>query len=402
MENKFLDKIILNLLSVLKNRNTEVVSEGNEICEISISDTITLNFRNFNNFYYYVANIISFYKSYENKPFNEIIIQCNTNKIKYNFDINVLLVYNESFDKFYRKSEFIVKLMENVKKLNIEIKRFGYISNDFKFEFSAGDDVYIYVKNHSSKIIIQDGNYVELNAFHDIQDNILSMFCELSDIIDIKPVLRKYVSENKLKMIENKQFLLDIISWYVILGGDVSSDEFNIDFEGIIINSFRLFENITSYKSNFYTPVKTREKLYYSFNGDSVVYWEKDVHAFYNVSDVVADFEKNEDIEKTCEKIIKNNSTFNYRKIFNRLSYMKKLAIRKDLSLVVHSPLFPFVENYVTLANNEVTVHKNDRKSVSNTELEELRYISEITGYNIYVLFDGGYYEIIDGTSKRF
>lgn len=402
MENKFLDKIILNLLSVLKKGNTEVVSECNEICEISISDTITLNFRNFNNFYYYVANIISFYKGCENKQFNEIIIKNNNNEIKYNSDLDILLVYNNSFDKFYRKSEFIVKLMENVKKLNIEIKRFGYISNDFKFEFTSGSDVYIYVKNHSSEIIIQDGNYVELNAFHDMQDAILSMFCELNDIIDIKPVLRKYVSENKLKMIENKQFLLDIISWYVILGGDVSSDEFNIDFEGIIINSFRLFENITSYKSNFYTPVKTREKLYYSFDGDSVVYWEKDVHTFYNVSDVVADFEKNEDIEKTCEKIIKNNPTFNYRKIFNRLSYMKKLATRKDLSLVVHSPLFPFAENHVTLANNEVTVHKNDIKSVSNTELEKLRYISEITGYNIYVLFDGGYYEIIDGTSKRF
>lgn len=402
MENKFLDKIILNLLSVLKKGNKEVVSEGNEICEISISDTITLSFNNVKDFQYYAVNIISFYKSYENKPFNEIIIQCNTNKIKYNFDVNVLLVYNESFDKFYRKSEFIVNLIDDIKKLNIEFRCFGYISNDFKFEFTSGSDVYIYVKNHSSEIIIQDGNYVELNAFHDMQDAILSMFCELNDIIDIKPVLRKYVSENKLKMIENKQFLLDIISWYVILGGDVSSDEFNIDFEGIIINSFRLFENITSYKSNFYTPVKTREKLYYSFDGDSVVYWEKDVHTFYNVSDVVADFEKNEDIEKTCEKIIKNNPTFNYRKIFNRLSYMKKLATRKDLSLVVHSPLFPFAENHVTLANNEVTVHKNDIKSVSNTELEELRYISEITGYNIYVLFDGGYYEIIEGISKRF
>ena len=336
MENKFLDKIILNLLSVLKNGNTEVVSECNEICEISISDTITLNFRNFNNFYYYVANIISFYKGCENKQFNEIIIKNNNNEIKYNSDLDILLVYNNSFDKFYRKSEFIVKLMENVKKLNIEIKRFGYISNDFKFEFTSGSDVYIYVKNHSSEIIIQDGNYVELNAFHDMQDAILSMFCELNDIIDIKPVLRKYVSENKLKMIENKQFLLDIISWYVILGGDVSSDEFNIDFEGIIINSFRLFENITSYKSNFYTPVKTREKLYYSFDGDSVVYWEKDVHTFYNVSDVVADFEKNEDIEKTCEKIIKNNPT-DFKELME-LDTEKQVQFTKNFSKFDISP----------------------------------------------------------------
>ena len=128
MENKFLDKIILNLLSVLKNGNKEVVSECNEICEISISDTITLSFNNVKDFQYYAVNIISFYKSYENKPFNEIIIQCNTNKIKYNFDVNVLLVYNESFDKFYRKSEFIVNLIDNMKKLNIEFRCFGYIS----------------------------------------------------------------------------------------------------------------------------------------------------------------------------------------------------------------------------------------------------------------------------------
>lgn len=391
MENKFLDKIILNLLSVLKNGNKEVVSECNEICEISISDTITLNFRNVKDFHYYAANIISFYKSYENKPFNEIIIQCNTNKIKYNFDINVLLVYNESFDKFYTKSVFIVKLIDNMKKLNIEFRCFGYISNDFKFEFTSGSDVYIYVKNHSSKIIIQDGKIVTLNAFYDMQDAILSMFCELKDIIDIKPALRKYVSDNKLKMVEDNQMLLDIISWYIILGGDVSSEPY-INFEGIIVNSFRVSENIISYKSNFYTPLKTREKLYYSFDNDSVTYMENDIQKFYSVSD----------IEKTYEEIIKSGVGFNYRKIFKTLSYMKKLAKRKDLSFVVHSPFFPDVENYVTLSDDEVTVHKNDKTSVSYEELNELRYISEITGYNVYVLFDGGYYEIIDGTSKKF
>ena len=401
MDNKFLDKIILNLLSVLKNGNKEVVSEGNEICEISISDTITLSFNTVKNFQYYVANIISFYKSYENKPFNEIIIKGGTNKIKYNFDVNVLLVYNESFDKFYRKSEFIVKLIENMKKLNIEFRCFGYISNDFKFEFTSGSDVYIYVKNHSSKIIIQDGKILSLNAFYDMQDAILSMFCELNDIIDIKPVLRKYVSDNKLKILEDKRLLLDIISWYVILGGDVSSEPY-INFEGIIVNSFRVSENITSYKSNFYTPLKTREKLYYSFDNDSVTYMENDIQKFYSVSDVVKDFKKIEDIEKTYEEIIKIDGTFNYRKIFKTLSHMKKLAKRKDLSFVVYSPFFPNVENYVTLSDDEVTVHKNDKTSVSYEELNELRYISEITGYNIYVLFDGGYYEIIDGTSKRF
>ena len=392
MENKFLDKIILNLLSVLKNGNKEVVSECNEICEISISDTITLSFNNVKDFQYYAVNIISFYKSYENKPFNEIIMQCNTNKIKYNFDINVLLVYNESFDKFYRKSEFIVKLIENMKKLNIEFRCFGYISNDFKFEFTSGSDVYIYVKNHSSKIIIQDGKVLSFNAFYDMQDAILSMFCELNDIIDIKPVLRKYVSDNKLKILEDKRLLLDIISWYIILGGDVSSEPY-INFEGIIVNSFMVSENITSYKSNFYTPSKTKEKLYYSFDNDSVTYMENDIQKFYSV---------NEDIEKTYEEIVKSGAAFNYRKIFKTLSYMKKLAKRKELSFVVHSPFFPDVENYVTLTDDEVTVHKNDKTSVSYEELNELRYISEITGYNVYVLFDGGYYEITDGTSKKF
>ena len=57
MKNEFLDKI-LKLLSVLKNGNKEVVSEYNKICEISISDTITLNFRNVENICYYIVNII--------------------------------------------------------------------------------------------------------------------------------------------------------------------------------------------------------------------------------------------------------------------------------------------------------------------------------------------------------
>lgn len=306
MKNEFLDKI-LKLLSVLKNGNKEVVSEYNKICEISISDTITLNFRNVENICYYIVNIISFYKSYENKQFNEIVIKDNNNEIKYNFDVNVLLVRNVSFDKIWKETDFITRLIKSVKRSNIEIRCFGYISKNFKFEFSNRDDVSIHVKNNFSEIIIKDKNIVSFSASYDIQDTVLSLFCELKDFIDIKQILRKYVSENKSKIIENKKLLLDIISWYTILGGNIEEDTY-INFEGIIVNSFNVSENITLYNSNVYTPSNIKDKLYYSFEENSVTYKEKDVYNFYTPTEVIKEFEKN------------NNITF------NKIENIKKFA----------------------------------------------------------------------------
>ena len=324
MKNEFLDKI-LKLLSVLKNGNKEVVSEYNKICEISISDTITLNFRNVENICYYIVNIISFYKSYENKQFNEIVIKDNNNEIKYNFDVNVLLVRNVSFDKIWKETNFITRLIKSVKRSNIEIRCFGYISKNFKFEFSNRDDVSIHVKNNFSEIIIKDKNIVSFSASYDIQDTVLSLFCELKDFIDIKQILRKYVSENNSKIIENKKLLLDIISWYTILGGVIEEDAY-INFEGIIVNSFNVSENITLYRSNIHTPSNIKNKLYYSFEENSVTYKEKDVYQFYTPNEIIKDFEKNnnitfnkvENMEKFYEKFVKNYIVFNYRKIFQQ------------------------------------------------------------------------------------
>lgn len=400
MKNEFLDKI-LKLLSVLKNGNKEVVSEYNKICEISISDTITLNFRNVENICYYIVNIISFYKSYENKQFNEIVIKDNNNEIKYNFDVNVLLVRNVSFDKIWKETDFITRLIKSVKRSNIEIRCFGYISKNFKFEFSNRDDVSIHVKNNFSEIIIKDKNIVSFSASYDIQDTVLSLFCELKDFIDIKQILKKYVSENKSKIIEENQILLDIISWYIILGGDIEKDAY-INFEGIVINSFRISENIALYESNFYTPTNIKDKLYYSFEGDSVTYKERYVYQFYTPSAFIKDFEKNNNItfnkidnmEKFYKKIVKSGVVFNYRKIFNTLSKMKKISNKKDVSLILYSPFFPYVNDYVLISRNDITIYKSSEGRVYDRELSELHYISDITGYNICINHNRNYYEI--------
>lgn len=403
MKNEFLDKI-LKLLSVLKNGNKEVVAEYNKICEISISDTITLNFRNVENICYYIVNIISFYKSCENKQFNEIIIKDNSNEIKYNFDVNVLLIRNVSFDKIWKETEFIAKLIKSVKKSNIEIRCFSYISKNFKFEFSNRDDVSIHVKNNFSEIIIKDKNIVSFSASYDIQDTVLSLFCELKDFIDIKQILRKYVSENKSKFIEDNRILLDIISWYIILGGDIEKDTY-INFEGIVINSFRISENITLYKSNFYTPSNIKDKLYYSFEDSSVTYKEKDVYQFYGSPKVIKNFEENnnitfdkiENMEKFYEKFVNTDIVvFNYRNIFKTLSKMKKLSNKKDVSLILYSPFFPHINDYVLISGNDVTIYKSSEGRVYDRELNELHYISDVTGYNICINHNRNYYEITE------
>ena len=400
MKNEFLDKI-LKFLSVLKNGNKEVVSEYNKICEISISDTITLNFRNVENICYYIVNIISFYKSYENKQFNEIVIKDNNNEIKYNFDVNVLLVRNVSFDKIWKETNFITRLIKSVKRSNIEIRCFGYTSKNFKFEFSNRDDVSIHVKNNFSEIIIKDKNIVSFSASYDIQDTVLSLFCELKDFIDIKQILRKYVSENNSKIIENKKLLLDIISWYIILGGNIEEDAY-LDFEGIIINSFSVSENITLYNSNVYTPSNIKDKLYYSFEENSVTYKEKDVCNFYTPTEVIKEFEKNnnitfnkiENIEKFFKKFVKNDMIFNYRKIFKTLSKMKKLSNKKDVSLILYSPFFSHINDYVFISGNDVTIYKGSEGKIYDRELSELHYISDVTGYNICINHNRNYYEI--------
>lgn len=400
----FLNKIFKNLVNVSKNKNTEIITEFDETCKISITDTITLNF-NSENFQYYISNIIKFYKNYKERLFNEIIIKDDTNEIKYNFDVNVLLVHNKSFDKIQKKTEFIVKLIENVKKLNIEIRNFDYVSNNFKFEFSGRSAVYVYVKNNSSeKIIIKDKNIVSFSASYDIQDTVLLMFCELKDFIDIKPILKKYVSENKSKIIENKKLLLDIISWYVILGGNIEEDPY-INFEGIVINSFKNSENITYYRSSQnYVSSEIKNKLYYSFEENSVTYKEKDVYQFYTPNEIIKDFEKNnnitfnkiENIEKFCKKFIKNDVIFNYRKIFKTLSEMKKLSNKKEVSLILYSPFFPSINDYVLISENDVMIYKGSEGRVYDRELNELHYISDVTGYNICINHNRNYYEITE------
>lgn len=402
IEKTFLNKIFISLVNVKKPGKIKIVTDFDKICKISITDTITLNF-NSENFQYYVSNIIEFYKNYKERSFNEIIIKDETNEIKYNFDVDVLLVHNVSFDKIQKKSEFIIKLIENVKKLNIEIRNFGYVSNNFKFEFSGGSDIYVYVKNNSSEIIIKDKNIVSFSASYDIQDTVLLMFYELKDFIDIKPILKKYVSENKPKIIENKQFLFDIISWYVILGGVIEEDAY-INFEGIIVNSFNVSENITLYRSNIHTPSNIKNKLYYSFEENSVTYKEKDVYQFYTPNEIIKDFEKNnnitfnkvENMEKFYEKFVKNYIVFNYRKIFKMLSKMKKLSNKKDVSLILYSPFFPHINDYVLISGNDVTIYKGSEGKVYDRELSELHYISDVTGYNICINHNRNYYEITE------
>ena len=397
----FLNEIFKSIVNVSKNKNTEIITEFDETCKISITDTITLNFNNIENFQYYVSNIIEFYKNYKERSFNEIIIKDDINEIKYNFDVDVLLVHNISFDKIQKKSEFIVKLIKSVKKLNIEIRCFGYISNNFTFEFSGGSDVYVYIKNNSSEIIIKDKNIVSFSASYDIRDTVLSLFCELKDFIDIKQILRKYVSENNSKIIENKKLLLDIISWYTILGGVIEEDAY-INFEGIIVNSFNVSENITLYRSNIHTPSNIKNKLYYSFEENSVTYKEKDVYQFYTPNEIIKDFEKNnnitfnkvENMEKFCKKFIKNDVIFNYRKIFKTLSEMKKLSNKKDVSLILYSPFFPHINDYILIERNDVTIYKGSEGRVYDRELSELHYISDITGYNICINHNRNYYEI--------
>ena len=315
--------------------------------------------------------------------------------------MNVLLVRNVSFDKIWKETDFITRLIKSVKRSNIEIRCFGYISKNFKFEFSNRDDVSIHVKNNFSEIIIKDKNIVSFSASYDIQDTVLSLFCELKDFIDIKQILKKYVSENKSKIIEENQILLDIISWYIILGGDIEKDAY-INFEGIVINSFRISENIALYESNFYTPTNIKDKLYYSFEGDSVTYKERDVYQFYTPSAFIKDFEKNNNItfnkidnmEKFYEKIVKSGVVFNYRKIFNTLSKMKKISNKKDVSLILYSPFFPYVNDYVLISRNDITIYKSSEGRVYDRELSELHYISDITGYNICINHNRNYYEI--------
>lgn len=357
MDKLFLENLKENILKVIKKDGKQILENNSEKYEIELSP--------------------------DDKISDNIIIKTKDISITYNVKDNSLVIHSDRLEKYSDISSFIVKLLNSFKEIAF-IKHFAYISQDFKFEFSE-DTLYLYVKHYSSKIEIIDGEF-KINAFSDMQDNILAMFCELKDYINLKAYIEEFIDNYEVEVLFNRQLLLDIISWYIILGGEVNFNE-KFEIGNTSINSFEISENLLSYvTSQMYIPKGQRDKLYYGVDGNIISHKMKDMYDFYAIN---KSFKKDENI-------------FNYRKIFKKLSEMKKLAKRKDLSFAIHSPYFPDVEHCVILTGNEVTLHKNDKKSVSNTELEELRYISEINGYNIYVLFSGGYYEITDCIIKKF
>lgn len=140
-----------------------------------------------------------------------------------------------------------------------------------------------------------------------------------------------------------------------------------------------------------------------------MTYKEKDIYQFYSPNEIIKDFEKNnnitfnkiENIEKNFKKFVKNDVIFNYRKIFKTLSKMKKLSNKKDVSLIIYSPFFPNINDYVLISGNDVTIYKGSEGKIYDRELCELHYISDVTGYNICINHNRNYYEITEENIKK-
>lgn len=75
---------------------------------------------------------------------------------------------------------------------------------------------------------------------------------------------------------------------------------------------------------------------------------------------------------------------------------MKKISNKKDVSLILYSPFFPYVNDYVLISRNDITIYKSSEGRVYDRELNELHYISDVTGYNICINHNRNYYEITE------
>ena len=196
----------------------------------------------------------------------------------------------------------------------------------------------------------------------------------------------------------NKRLYLDLMSWYVILGGE------KVDYSKFDESSFVLSEQMACLPNSLWyynNTVKYDNLKYIPENGS--VFVGLDTTEFYYGDDEfqkkhIYESDRNKDnwfLGDYDKKIIKS-SRIDVEHIMKTLSNMERMG-RTELGLTYEVRLICSYNYGISKKGSSVTVVIPE---INEINLEEFRFISVVTGWYIIVETDKKYYDVKDGKIK--
>lgn len=279
-------------------------------------------------------------------------------------------------------------------------KSFSFNSTNCKFGASSKESFNSEVYKGTQKLVIRDGVLKEFSMFLDMQDTVLSFLCGMKELISMTSVIEKYFEPvlNPGWINENKRLYLDLMSRYVIPGGEkVGCSKFD-DSSFVLSEQMACLPNPLWYYNN---TVKYDNLKYIPENGS--VFIGLDTIEFYYGDDEfqkkhIYESDRNKDnwfLGNYDRKIIKSSGT-DVEHIMKTLSNMERMG-RTELGLTYEVRLICGYNYGISKKGSSVTVIIPE---INEINLEEFRFISAVTGWDIIIGTDKKYYDVEDGNIK--
>lgn len=328
-------------------------------------------------------------------------ISISDNNITAKYDNGNISIFSRE-ERFDDNIEFIARFVISFYKENSNsfFKSFSFNSTNCKFGASSKESFNFEVYKGTQKLVIRDGVLKDFSMFFDMQDKVLSFLCEMKELISMTSVIEKYfelvLSPEWIN--NNKRLYLDLMSWYVILGGE------KVDYSKFDESSFVLSEQMACLPNSLWyynNTVKYDNLKYIPENGS--VFVGLDTTEFYYGDDEfqkkhIYESDRNKDnwfLGDYDKKIIKS-SRIDVEHIMKTLSNMERMG-RTELGLTYDVRLICSYNYGISKKGSSVTVVIPE---INEINLEEFRFISAVTGWYIIVETDKKYYDVKDGKIK--
>lgn len=328
-------------------------------------------------------------------------ISVSDNNITAKYDNGDISIFSRE-ERFDDNIEFIARFVMSFYKedINTFFKSFSFNSINCKFGFSSKKSFNFEVYKGTQKLVIRDGLLKDFSMFFDMQDKVLSFLCEMKELISMTSVIEKYFELvlNPEWINENKRLYLDLMSWYVILGGE------KVDYSKFDDSSFVLSEQMACLPNSLWyynNSVKYDNLKYIPEEGS--VFVGLDTNEFYYGDDEfqkkhIYESDRNKDnwfLGDYDKKILKS-ARIDVEHIMKTLSNMESMG-RTELGLTYEVRLICGYNYGVSKKGSSVTVIIPE---INEINLEEFRFISAVTGWDIIIGTDKKYYDVKDGKIK--
>lgn len=336
----------------------------------------------------------------EMKDFSNFI-SVSDNNITAKYDNGDISIFSRE-ERFDDNIEFIARFVMSFYKEDSDtfFKSFSFNSTNCKFGASSKESFNFEVYKGTQKLVIRDGLLKEFSMFFDMQDKVLEFLCEMRELVSMTRVIEKYFELVLTPewINDNRRLYLDLMSWYVILGGE------KVDYSKFDESSFVLSEQMACLPNSlwYYNNTVKYDNLKYIPENGSVFVGLDTTDFYYGDEEFqkkhIYESDRNKDnwfLGDYDKKIIKS-SRIDVEHIMKILSNMERMG-RSELGLTYEVRLICGYNYGISKKGSSVTVIIPE---INEINLEEFRFISAVTGWDIIIGTDKKYYDVKDGNIK--